>query len=378
MKKILSFTFAFLTIAFSSFGQYETLVLNYEKSCFGENEPLPAQKNFIITGNANNNIPFVEVTIYSSKGIEDSEPIYSTFWKRDLKSKSSNFSVPINFNLREGKEYDVLIRYFRQTTTPERDSLKRSIHQMLDAYTDQAFKISDKELGLVNSSRQTMNDLNKIVVTGLENYRTRTSIKFTSFSDIVNLKLKQLDNLKLSKGSSDGEKDSRLTYRKQMLSELKAILKTEVNQYLTPDLSIMVDDKYINDYPTEKLPNYLPINVGYGGAVLNSDFNNFNYAAAPYVGLSIPFGKEGGSVFWSRSSLSVGAFVTNMTDQNNTEYTGPIFKIPVYASLGYRAYRFVRINAGATFLENTANNSISVVPFVGISAEFNVSINLAK
>ena len=378
MKKILLFTFACLAISFSSFGQYETLVLNYEKSCFGENEPLPSQKNFIITGVANNNIPFVEVNIYSSKGIENSQPIYSTFWKRDLNSKSLNFNVPINFKLREGKEYDVLIRYFRQTTTPERDSLQRSMHRILDAYVDQAFKISDKELGLVNSSRQTLNDLNKIVVTGLANYRTRTAIQFTSFSDIVKLKLKQLDDLKLSKGSDENEKKSRLSYRTQMLNELKAILKTEANQYLTPDLSIMVDDKYINDYPTEKLPNYLPINVGYGGAILNSDFNNFNYAAAPYVGLSIPFGKEGGSAFWSKSSLSVGAFVSNMTDQNNVEYTGPIFKIPVYASLGYRAYRFVRINAGATFLENTTNNNLSIMPFVGISAEFNVSINLAK
>lgn len=378
MKKIFSFTFAFFIITFSTFGQYETLVLNYEKSCFGENEALPAQKNFIITGVANNNIPFVEVNIYSSKGIENSSPIYSTFWKRDLNSKSLNFNVPINFNLREGKEYDVLIRYFRQTTAPERDSLQKSMHRMLDAYVDQAFKISDKELGLVNSSRQTINDLNKIVLTGLSNYRTRTSIQFTSFSDIVKLKLKQLDDLKLSKGSDDNEKGSRLSYRTQMLNELKAILKTEINQYLTPDLSIMVDDKYINDYPTEKLQNYLPVNVGYGGAVLNSDFNNFNYAASPYVGLSIPFGKEGGSAFWSRSSLSVGAFLSNVTDQNNVEYSGPIFKIPVYASLGYRAYRFVRINAGATFLEDVSNNNLSIVPFVGISAEFNVSINLAK
>ena len=378
MKKILSFIFVLFIITSSAFGQYETLILNYEKSCFGQNEPLPAQKNFIITGIASNNIPFVEVNIYSSKGIQAAQPIYSTFWKRDLNSRSLNFNVPINFKLREGKEYDVLIRYFRQTTTPERDSLQRSMHRMLGAYVDQAFKISNTELGLVNSSRQTMNDLNKIVTAGLSNYRTRTSIQFNGFSDIVKLKLKQLDDLKLSKGSDDNEKGSRLAYRKQMLSELKAIIKTEANQYLTPDLSIMVDDKYINDYPTEKVQNYLPVNVGYGAAVFNSDFENFNYAAAPYVGLSLPFGKEGGSAFWSKSSLSVGAFITNMTDQDNTEYTGPIFKIPVYASLGYRAYRFIRINAGATFLENTVTNSLSIVPFIGISAEFNVSVKLAK
>lgn len=378
MKKLLSVIIA-LCVVFTANAQYKTMTLNYEKSCFGENEPLPARSNFIISGVANNNIPFVEVSIYTDKGIEDSEPIYATFWKRDLNSNSLKFSVPINFSLREGKEYDVLIQYFRQTDKSERDSLQRSLHQMLSAYVDQAFKISSKEMGLVNSNRQTINDLNKIVKAGLSNYRTRTSMQFTSFSDIVKLKLKQLDDLKLSDGSKEDEKASRLAFRDKMLAELKNLLQTETNQYLTADLSIMVDDKYIDDYPTEKLQNYLPINVGYGGGILNSDFNNFNYGAAPYVGLSFPFGKEGGrSVFWSKTSLSVGAFVSNITDQNNVEYTGPIFKIPVYAALGYRAYRFVRVNAGATIFENTATNNLQVVPFIGISAEFNVSINLAK
>jgi hypothetical protein len=36
------------------------------------------------------------------------------------------------------------------------------------------------------------------------------------------------------------------------------------------------------------------------------------------------------------------------------------------------------VNAGATFLENTATNNLKIVPFVGLSAEFNISVKLAK
>ena len=360
--------------------QYKTLVLNYEKSCFGENEPLPTGKNFIITGTVNSNIAYVSVDIFSKKGMEKGDPIYTTFWKRDLNSKSLNFNIPINFKLRESKDYDVLIQYYRQTSEAERGKLYKDITATLDAYTDQAFKISDTELGLVNSKKQTLNDLNKVVVTGLSKYRTRTMLNFESFSDVVKLKLKQLEGLKLSKGVGKGsDRNARLAFKTKMMTELKTMLHTEIEQYISSDLSIMVDDKYIDDYPTESTQNYLPINIGYGGAMLNTDFNNFNYAAAPYIGLSVPFGKEGGrSAFWSKTSLSVGAFLMNMKDQNGVEYTGPIFKIPVYASLGYRAYRFIRINAGATFLENTGTGSLEIAPFVGISAEFNVAVKLAK
>ena len=370
---------AFTMIAFNSQAQHKTMILNYEKSCFGENEPLPTRENFIINGVVNNNIAYVEVQIYSKKGLE-TDPIYTTFWKRDLNSKSLNFNLPINFKLREGKDYDFLIRYFRETSKGEREELELNLNKTLKAYIQQAFKISDKELKLVNGTKKTFGDLNKIVTTGLTNYRTRTSVQFDEFSDIVKLKLQQMDNLKLSAGVSDkNDRDKRMKFRKDIVKELHQLLETELRQYINSDLYILADDKFIDDYPTEKVQSYLPLNIGYGGAMLNTDFENFNYGAAPYVGLSIPFGKEGGrSVFWSKSSLSVGAFVSNLNDQSNVEYTGPIFGIPVYAGLGYRAYRFIRVNAGATFLENTTNNSLEIVPFVGLSAEFNLSVRLAK
>jgi hypothetical protein len=164
------------------------------------------------------------------------------------------------------------------------------------------------------------------------------------------------------------------------LTELKEMIHTEVNQYLNRELYIMVDDKYIEDYPTEELQNSLPVNIGYGGALLNTDFDAFNYTAGPYLGLSFPFGKEGSqSKFLQRSSLSFGVILDqNLFDQDGIGYTGPIFGVPVYGALGYRAFRFIRVNAGVTVLEDIAASKIQVYPFVGISAELNLSLSLAK
>jgi hypothetical protein len=386
--KILQILFAFAIttlLTFSANAQYQTLVLNYEKSCFGENEPLPSRKNFVITGVANTNIPYVEVAIYEGKHKEAESAVYQTFWKRDLNSQSPKFTVPINQHLRESKSYDVLIKYYRVATKAETSNLQENIFSTLDAYIDQSYKLSNSNINFNKSAKKTIADLNEIVIIGMSQYRHRTSFSFKSFSDVVAMKITQTESQSLksisnANAANGDDAGTRVIFRDKLLTELKEMIHTEVNQYLNRELYIMVDDKYIEDYPTEELQNSLPVNIGYGGALLNTDFDAFNYTAGPYLGLSFPFGKEGSqSKFLQRSSLSFGVILDqNLFDQDGIGYTGPIFGVPVYGALGYRAFRFIRVNAGVTVLEDIAASKIQVYPFVGISAELNLSLSLAK
>jgi hypothetical protein len=57
--RLILICFVLLFAGINAHAQYATLVLNYEKSCFGENEPLPAMKFFVVTGVANADIPYV-------------------------------------------------------------------------------------------------------------------------------------------------------------------------------------------------------------------------------------------------------------------------------------------------------------------------------
>lgn len=354
--------------------QVQTLVLNYEKSVLGENQPLPANENFIISGTAPNDVPYVEIQIFGAKGKDDRTPIYTAFWKRAVGNNNQNFSIPINQKLREGKDYDVVVQYFRTITQAEKAILIERIESALDAYVGEVVQIDGNKLKLVEKEKQILNDLNTIVTHGLTNYRTRTAFRFVSFSDLIMIKLNQLNDTKIEKGSEKKTSGEYATVQK-----LQTMLHEELAQYMNNELYVMSDDKYIEDYPTTELQNYLPINIGYGGAVTDTDVNNFSYGSGMYLGLSFPFGKEGSdSKFWSKTSLSVGAFTTNLTNQDGDVFTGPIFGIPTYASLGYRAFRFVRVNAGATFLENTATSDLTIQPFIGVSAEFNLSFSIAK
>lgn len=371
--------------SFSVEAQYATLVLNYEKSCFGENELLPARKNFVVTGVANENIPFVEITIYEDKHQDEDLPVYTTFWKRDFNSNSPKFTVPINQQLREGKAYDILISYYRVANESEVAALKSNLFKTLDAYVDQSYKLSNSKINFDKNARKTVGDLNEIVTIGMSQYRHRTSFDFKSFSDVVMMKINQIEAQSLKDVSNANAADgndvtTRVTYREKLMNELKEMLHTEVSQYLNRELYIMTDDKLIEDYPTEEIQNSLPVNIGYGGALLNTNPDAFNYAASPYLGLSFPFGREGSkSKLLQRSSLSFGVLLNqSIMDRNNVDYIGPIFNVPVYGALGYRAFRFIRVNAGVTVLENISSQNIQIYPFIGISAELNLSLSLAK
>ena len=89
--------------------------------------------------------------------------------------------------------------------------------------------------------------------------------------------------------------------------------------------------------------------------------------------------------------MNVGVFINNFKDDSGVELTGPIFKRPYYVGLGYKVFRFVRVNAGATFLEDISTAGVNGIndltgledrvvirPMIGISAEIKLWTSLAE
>ncbi len=372
--------------------QYETVLLNYEKSYFGENQPLPAEKYFIINGTIRPDVHYVEIQLFSAKGKADRKPLETNFWKRDFNNSTPAFNLPVNYKLKEGKDYDILLNFFRTITEKERAKLTRDIFGTLDAYVDQSFNMSNKKLKLLRNNRQVINDMNEIVERGMSLYRSRTLATFPGFSDMVKLKLEQIEGIKLKKAEKmEMETDTtgaRMNLRSKLIKELKYILHKESAPYLNAEIYVLLDDKYIDNYPTETIRNayYLAPHFGYGGVAFNTNPDEFSYDSDMYVGLSVPLAKRSKNKFLSNTSISFGAFISNFEDGDGNKISGPLFKIPTYVSLGYRPFGFFRIQAGVAFLEDASTagtvsgfeDKVEIRPFVGISAELNVWFNLSN
>lgn len=147
----------------------------------------------------------------------------------------------------------------------------------------------------------------------------------------------------------------------------------EVDQYLTTNMLAMVEEKKFQNYPTEKTANSIPINIGYGAISLSQNLPQQEFVYSPYVGISFPLGNRTFARFMSNMSISTGAFISgNMENSLNERISGPLDR-PVYIGLGYNFFRFIRLNAGGTFLTTEhmdRTNTNSFQPFVGVSAEF--------
>jgi hypothetical protein len=81
-------------------------------------------------------------------------------------------------------------------------------------------------------------------------------------------------------------------------------------------------------------------------------------------------------------SISTGFFLSNkMENQLGEKISGPVLDRPIYVGLGYNFFRFIRLNAGGTFITTeqlSGQSAKSFQPFVGISAEFNLWLGIGN
>lgn len=397
MKTIL-LTLSLLFCSFLTWAQYKVVAFDYERATFNENQALPAETHMMLQGDIPESVVFVELDVLDAKGRKQKTPLYTAKWKRPFDTKRERFNLPINYKLRGSSEYDFTIRYYEPISDSTRQELTDRLFLNLDLYIEQALGVKKNKVQFNSSIKQTMKDLDAIVVRGLKHYRNRTAIEFEGFSDIIYQKLEQIKGLNLSKGrflfnkkKEKKEKKDKITpkkeYRNKVIGELKSMLYNELEVLMKEEWSKISDSKTINDYSTEKIKRTIALQGGFGGVYLDGNSSGVSIGTAPYLGLSFPLGRKAfAPKFLSNLSVTAGAFILDFNDSNGNKVSGPIFKRPTYVGLSYKVFRFVRINAGATFLQDASTagqltglgQQVFIRPNIGLSLQLNLWMDLAK
>lgn len=388
MLKIVFSLLLSIFISLAAFGQYSTVIYNYQANRFGENEPLPAEKPILLTGNIPEFIEVVEVAIYQHKGVGEREALYSGFWKRTFNDKGTSFSIPINYPLQASKKYDVAIHFFRAVGDAEKAELFKQLESNLHAYLKQNTQVTRSKVKLIRKSQQLLNDLNSIVYQGLKNYRSTTNIPFEGFSDIVAQSIENLDKIHLPesfKTLPDSIKEQKKAeLRANLLEDIKVQVSSELSYLMNQNWAALYDKRYIDDYPTEDRPTHFAINAGYGGIWLDGQLDDkSSIGDAAYFGLGFPLSTSSiAPRIFQDAAITVGFFTKNFSTNDGTTYSGPIFNRPLYAGIDYKLFSFIRLNAGAAILEKSSANGsgtdVVLKPFAGISAKVNISLSLDK
>lgn len=387
MKNLIMATIATLLLVCPIFAQYTTVTYDVERNWFNEGQPLPAEKAIILKGLTPEGVQLIELNIMSAK---KSDLLYQASANTQ---PNKEFSMPFNFKLRASDKYDFRVDFFRPVAVADRQKVGERLTETLNAYIDVNLS-GEKTIKLLKKSKHTIKEMNGLVTDAMASYRIKTPDWKTEFSEIVCLKLEQLEKADLQKGYIKGDttttkKAVRNNTRLNLINELKTQIQREVTQMLNREMLVLSDSRMVDNYETETKENGLAVNVGYGGVYLSGKLEDANYGAAPYVGLAFPLGNSVlGSKFLSNSSVTLGFFLDNFEDEKGNEVTGFLVNRPLYVGLDHKLFKFIHLNAGAAFLEGTEINStnpdvmedtkVMVRPFVGLSARINLNVGLGK
>lgn len=353
--------------------QYEVATYNRANNYFNNGQPLPAEANLLLTGEVSAGVAQLEVGLFKAKSNHEKAPLYHTVWMRPEQQKENGFSLPINYKLHGNSDYDIVWTEFKPVSDAQFTALRSLLKESLDRMVAQNFSLQEGKVSSTSSAKRLQKKLEDFVMRALTGYRLPNT-KFTGFSEVTSQAISYID---IENGSV-----KEATFQ-AAISSCQQQVQRELSLLLTRPMLIQSMQRTVRDYPTEKVAGSIAINVGYGGVYLDGDIDNLTYDDGGYVGLSLPLGSRTFSGrFLSNTSLSIGAFFQDFEGDNNTTYSGPIFGRPYFVGLGYSVFRFVRINAGAVALErrvgDTGPSVFQVQPFVGISAEINLSLTLGQ
>ncbi len=387
MKQLLLAVCLFAAIGL--FAQEKRVLINRDARMVNSGNPLPAGSYFLLEGGIPENVSWVEVQLYT--GRLGSTPVFADSWKRSMNSTASTFSIPVNQKLRFGNTYRLHADYYSVLKGEELNKLRQRIVSNIDYYLDARIRVREDDIKLGSKSDRMLSELNDIVENSFVYYSSPYSVKWPGFSDLVKIKLKQIADVNLKDAQYNvATTDSttqmlNVAYANELQIALHNIIVSELDNYMAYGVVVKSDEITVNNLESEKSRGFIPINVGYGAVAFNTDFSHLETDQQPYVGISIPFGNPRFSRFMGNLSLSFGISLKDYEDAQGRKVTGPVIDKPSYLALGYRIFEFIKLNAGVTAISrekvsanNITSDNVQIRPFVGISAEFNLSLGLGK
>ncbi|MBE0667652.1 MAG: hypothetical protein IH593_08255, partial [Bacteroidales bacterium] len=109
MKRLLLSIFLILLVSVIK-SQVPVVSFQQEIKGFDGGVALPAQKNFVISGNISVIITRVEVEIYQNSKMD--KMFYSSSWLRMTDDRGTSFSIPVNKMLRSNEEYTFKLNFY--------------------------------------------------------------------------------------------------------------------------------------------------------------------------------------------------------------------------------------------------------------------------
>lgn len=383
MKKIYFSLLLITGLVLSANAQIKSITYNVVSNEINNSNPIPSEEVFFIKGRLPDQIHLVKVSVNKAGKNEKRANEYE--WKKAFDFEVTEYEIFVSNPLRNNEDYDLEFSFFSKADDEQMAKVQQAINTNLASYIRANFEVTGSGIKSNNTDAVMISQMNQIVTDALKDYKHFLGRDFNGFSEIVRQKLDQKNRLKLRKArfnilGRNKEDNEKAVYAEQYIQELIQLVQNESHQYLDRSLMMLVDTRTVSNYPTEKKPNTLPLNFGYGSIPIKRSLSSTEYLHGPYAGLSLPLGNKTFTKFLGNASFSTGVFLQNFESSQGDIISGELVGLPVYAGLGYRMFQVFRLNVGAVMLNfeqaNTSMSNTYIQPFAGISLEFNLWLGL--
>lgn len=143
-------------------------------------------------------------------------------------------------------EHRIVINYYEPADAQELDQFQELVSSYLNLYIDKCAIISEGDVKLKRSKKETKKDLDQIVIGALAFYEYEKLQDFKGFSKMVENKINAIDALDFNKsefaaGAADEESKNRMQkfYLQKELSDLKLLVNMEVGIYGDDNLMVV-------------------------------------------------------------------------------------------------------------------------------------------
>lgn len=369
-------------------GQERVVVVDFESNSFRNNPVIPFDKPFIIQGEISGEIEYVEITIRNENSRKE---LYSFVWNRYGKNVSESFDIVVPEILISNSKYDFEINTYMAMSDFQKEQLIGKLQDRIGYYLRNNISYDGSSIQ-INKARVVYRDLAGLIDEALLYYRSKNSVRKPELSTLILEELERYSDYKfgtLMNRQGAVEKDSIAAgIIDNKVKDLSEVVLSEVIPYINSELVQLDRRVNVKSVSTDKEVFTLPVNVGmYAWSksidITNTTVNNMDFT--PGIGVTLPFSNKSSILAKSKSidgfGLSLGVLLNPVKDANGAEYITPGINLPVYAGLGLRFFKVLRLNAGALILAEKGIqdfSNISVLPTAGVVFELNVWAGIKK
>lgn len=373
--------FLFLTIFFvlsHANGQNTLVRIDPQSGKFRNTEYLPCCSALTVEGEISKAIALVELKVFYK---DSDKALNVSTWTRNVNNQSELYEIQLLEHLEPNTSYDFELRTFKLMTKDQKDNFKQNLLVRMHKYLKQNIEINGKKIKVDNPNRVFF-ELNNIIRSAIHYQRSLNGVKFEGLSDITKKELKDLNELSIKYVLKKKKRDEKYEVTSQLLEEkiadLVEMVYSEIYPFLASDLVQMeklIEMKGIN---TEKTRSTIPINLGLYAFSSTEKINNIsenNSGILPGAGVTIPFRRSFKVKKYTigEMGLSLGLLFQPIETQGGQKLGLPGIGIPMYAGIGFKTLKIIRVNFGTLIATDLASPSrLKFMPTVGINLELNL------